>query len=137
MFPVDNLDSWRRIRELIDLMVEIGWKEWRPIANQLLDALANEGLDRSFRVGLSMSHIIFSTIDRHGLTDEPRVTLVIYPAEETVTISYSKTHSLFGPAIEIKKVSMSEAIAELKRMLRRLWEATKPVSEMPAALQNA
>jgi hypothetical protein len=113
------------------------WIEWKRIAHDLVESLASDGLDASFRIGQSMSHIIFSTIDHHRLEREPRITIEIKGATKEVRIAYCDANIWFNGSIEEKIVSESEALLEMKIALRKLWNATKPTDELPKSLKSA
>jgi hypothetical protein len=92
-----------------------------PILQRAVDA----EFDSLFRAGMSMSHIIFSTLDHHGLRDEPRVTLDVRPNWE-VRISYSTQNIHFHSPSQFEEVDPSSAFPVLTRYLQHLWEETVP-----------
>jgi histone acetyltransferase (RNA polymerase elongator complex component) len=137
-FPQDNPESWRDIRSFIAEYPDTkDWIEWKRIARDIVESLASDGLDVSFRIGQSMSHIIFSTLEHHRLEREPRVTLEIRSAEKKVKIAYSDANLWFNATTDEKVVAASDAPFEVKKMLRRLWTTTRPIQELPDALKTA
>ncbi len=76
-----------------------------------------------------MHHIVFSTLDHHGLRDEPRVTIELHPPE--LRIGYGTTNLLFRtPELEYS-LPFDEAFATFRRFLNQLWMATvsEPIPE--------
>ena len=138
MWPTDNMDSWRRIREFIDEFPDDErWLDWKRIAKSLISSLTEEHLDRSLRIGQSMSHIIFSTIDHHRLYQEPRVTVEIREKDKKLRFAYSTSNLWFNEPIEEITVYEADALLVAKHMLRKLWLVTKPGMEVPDALREA
>jgi len=115
IWPIDNLDSWRRIQPFISEYPDNeDWREWKRIAKLIVDSVGSDDIKSAFRVGQSMSHIILSTLDHHRLTDEPRVTLEIHAPKSEVRIAYGTTNFWFFEATEEKTVSVANAPNEIR-----------------------
>jgi hypothetical protein len=82
-----------------------------------------------------MDHIIFSTLDHHGLEGDPRVTLVFLPKEQRVHVAYSRGNLHFSEALSEESVDVSSAIPCVLRFLHRLWSETRPDVPIPDALK--
>lgn len=72
-----------------------------------------------------MHDMIFSTLDDHGLRDEPRVTLNV-TTEFRLQISYSNRSICFYKPLKSVIVDSSEAFPIFTRYLRHLWVETVP-----------
>src|SRR5690606_31292661 len=97
MYAKDNPDSWRQIHEFVDGFPDDHpyWQRWKPMVRAVLSELEHRGLDSAFRVGQSMHHIVISTLDHHGLNDEPRVTLEFDVDSNSVRVAYSDGNLYF------------------------------------------
>jgi hypothetical protein len=85
----ENRATWRLVRTFIDEYPNNEfWAPWRETVLPLLNRATDCEFDTLFRAGMSMSHLIFSTIDHHGLRDEPRITVEV-TSEWKLRISYS------------------------------------------------
>jgi hypothetical protein len=133
--PKDNLESWQDIQHFISEFPDNDyWIKWKQIVRQVVSELESRGLAPLFRIGQSMHHIIFSTLDHHQLTSEPRVTLEFDPKEQKVRIAYSYANLYFSEPLSEERVPVSSASSSAIRYLRRLWEETKPSSPVPDTL---
>jgi hypothetical protein len=138
MFPKDNVESWQRIYEFIDEFPDDAyWSQWKPMVRGVVSTLDARGLVASFRIGQSMHHIIFSTIDHHRLTSEPRVTLEFHPKEQTVRVAYSCSNLYFNEPLSQETVPLSTAAPSTLGYLRRLWCETRPDTPIPDVLNAA
>jgi hypothetical protein len=138
MFPRDNAESWQQIYQFIDEFPDDAyWSQWKPMVRDFVSTLDARGLVTSFRVGQSMHHIIFSTIDHHRLTFEPRVTLEFDPKERTVRVAFSYSNLHFHEPQSQETVPLSTAVSSTLGYLRRLWCETKPATPIPDALNVA
>ncbi len=72
-----------------------------------------------------MSDLVFSTLDHHGLRDEPRVTIVFHAPDE-VRIVYGKGNPFFLPPEVEYSLPFDPAFATFRRFLCQLWTATMP-----------
>jgi hypothetical protein len=84
-----------------------------------------------------MHHVILSTAPRHGLNDEPRVTLEFQPKQQLVRIAYGCANLYFNEPLSQEYVAPSAAVRSVLRYLRRLWSETKPDTQVPDALNPA
>jgi hypothetical protein len=138
MFPRDNFESWQHIHEFIDEFPDdVHWSQWRPMVRDVVSSLEARGLVALFHIGRSMHHIIFSTLEHHGLTSEPRVTLEFHPPEQAVRVAYSCSNLHFGEPLSEECVPITAAVPSTLSFLRRLWSETKPTSEIPDAPNTA
>jgi len=135
MFPKDNLESWQHVHDFVSEFPEDDyWSKWKPMVRSVISELESRSLGASLRIGQSMHHIIFSTLDHHRLKDEPRVTLEFHPEEQTVRITYSCSNLHFKEPMSQETVPVSDAISTILTYLRRLWKETKPDVEIPDRL---
>jgi hypothetical protein len=135
MVPKDNPESWEHIRVFIEEFPDDAyWSEWKPMARNVVSSLQSCGLVTFFRIGQSMHHIIFSTLDHHRLASEPRVTLEFHPKEQTVRVAYSCSNLYFGEPLSQETLTISAAVPGILGYLRRLWSETEPGTPIPDAL---
>jgi hypothetical protein len=135
MWPKDNSESWLQIHEFIDEFPDDDdWSKWKPMARELVSDLERRGLIPYFRIGQSMHHIIFSTADHHGLTEEPRVTLEFHPNDRSVRIAYSRSNLYFNQPLADECVPFAAVIPRTLGYLQRLWKETNPSASIPGGL---
>lgn len=104
------------------------------MVREVLASLEEHATTLLFRAGQSMHHIVFPTLDRHGLEAEPRVTLEFQPERDLVRVAYSVGNLYFcTPQSEIS-VSPDRAVPVIQGYMRRLWIETKPDRTLPAVL---
>jgi hypothetical protein len=136
MWPRDKLESWQQIHEFIDEFPDDAyWSKWKPMVRHVVSGLEARGLAAFFRIGQSMHHIIFSTLDHHRLTSEPRVTLEFHPKEQTVRVAYSCANLYFNEPLSEESVPVVAAVPSTLSYLRRLWSETRPSIPIPDALK--
>jgi hypothetical protein len=130
--PLSNEESW------VSVVQDNGeypdtpyWNSWRSVISPLVDEAIKAGYDKLFRAGKSMHHILFSTIDHHGLRGEPHVTLSV-TEDWKIHIHYSTANMWFGSAIQSQVVMPTEAFSVLTRYLQHLWTETvsEPIPEI-------
>ena len=135
MFPKDNPESWQDIHRFVDEFPDDAyWSKWKPMVLGVLSMLESRGLAPLFRIGQSMHHILFSTLDHHRLTSEPRVTLEFHPNEQTVRIAYSCSNLEFNEPLSQETIPIAAAMPLVLGYLRRLWSETKPATPIPDVL---
>lgn len=135
MFPKDNLESWQQIHDFISEYPEDDyWSKWKPMVRNVVSALDGLGLASSFRIGQGMHHVIFSTLDHHRLSNEPRVILEFHPKDQAVRIAYSCSNLFFSQPLSEETVPVPDAVPTIIRYLRRLWQETKPDTSLPEPL---
>ena len=119
-----NIASWEAVAADIEQYPDTEhWTPWKPLVQRFLRAGIAAGLNRYFRAGQSMHHIVFSTLDHHGLRDEPRVTIEFHPPSE-LRIAYGTTNLWFRtPELEYS-LPLNDAFATFRRFLHQLWTAT-------------
>src|SRR6476661_3013133 len=89
---ISNMTSWETVAADIEQYPDTEhWTPWKLLVRRFLRAGIAAGLNRYFRAGQSMHHIMFSTLDHHGLRDEPRVTIEFHPPSE-LRIAYGTTN---------------------------------------------
>ncbi|SRR5258706_10536613 len=136
--PKNNLESWQDIQQFIaEFPDDEYWSRWKPMVRSVVSELEARGLAPLFRIGQSMHHILFSTIDHHRLDSEPRVTLEFLPKEGIVRIAYSCANLYFSEPLSEDRVPISAAMSSTLDYLRRLWSETKPTTPIPDALEAA
>jgi hypothetical protein len=134
--PKDNLESWQDIQQFIaEYPDDDYWSKWKPMARTIVSELEACGLAPLFRVGQSMHHIVFSTLDHHRLSSEPRVTLELLPNEHIVRVAFSRANLWFSEPLSEDRIEPSLAAATALQYLRRLWTETKPDIQIPDALE--
>jgi len=135
MFPKDNPESWQHIHEFVDEFPDDDyWSKWKPMVRGVVSTLEARGLIPLFRIGQSMHHILFSTLDHHRLASEPRVTLEFHPKDQTVRIAYSCSNLYFSEPISQETIPIAAAMPSILGYLRRLWIETKPATPIPDGL---
>jgi len=138
MFPKDNPESWQRVRVFIEEFPDDPhWSQWKPLVRSVISDLEEGGLSTTFRVGQSMHHILFSLLEHHRLTSEPRVTLEFHPASQTVRVAYGYTNLYFHEPTAEEVVPVAAAILSILAFLRRLWGEAKPGIPAPDVLTVA
>lgn len=136
--PKDNLESWQDIQQFIaEFPDDDYWSKWKPLVRGVVSELEVRGVAPLFRIGQSMHHIIFSTVDHHRLSSEPRVTLEFLPNEQIVRVTYHYASIHFSDPVLEECVAPSLAVPAIFRYLRRLWSETKPDTQIPDALNAA
>lgn len=134
-YPKNNLESWADIHAFVASFPDDEyWSEWKPIAEGVISNLESHGLATFFRVGQSMHHIIFSTLDHHNLVDEPRVTIEFQAMEKLVHVAYSTSNLYFQPPVLEQCVEVPNAVSTVFAYLRRLWLEAKPNLPLPSPL---
>ncbi len=71
-----------------------------------------------------MHHFVFSTLERHGLRNEPRVTVEFHPTKHELRIAYGRSNLYFSPAELEYTLPFDVGIATFQRFLKQLWNAT-------------
>ncbi len=138
MWPKDNPESWKQIHEFIDEFPDDAyWSAWKSMVRDVVTKLEERDLVPLFRIGQSMHHIIFSTVDHHRLTSEPRVTLEFNPKDQTVRVAYSSANLYFSEPLSENRVSVTACLGTTLDYLRRLWTDTKAGTPVPDALISA
>jgi hypothetical protein len=116
------------------------WIPFTAFVVPVLNACVRAGLNEHFRVGQSMSHIIFSTAEEHGLEKysppPPRVTLL--QDKDLWFIAWSHLNLLTRPeALERQDcVNCETVLRTLKSYLSDLWRETRQGEPLPAALEE-
>jgi hypothetical protein len=119
-----NSSSWKAVEADIAHYPDEQWREWKVLAHEFLSECFRLGLDRYFRAGQSMHHFVFSALDRHGLRDEPRVTVEFHPTKHELRVAYGCSNLYFSPAELEYTLPFDAGLATFHRFLKQLWTAT-------------
>ena len=130
----NNQASWTEMFAFIDEFPENDtWREWKKFVRALLTAGVEDGLDKYFRAGQSMHHIIFSTCERHGLEQydpqPPRVTLG--RDEGGYFLAFSTRNLWFFPPDRKNAITSENALSMLRSYLLALWGESRPSDPPP------
>jgi hypothetical protein len=135
-------ESWAWLTQWVEKMPSRNaiWAPWTAFLSPLLQACVNAGLDHYFRVGQSMSHIIFSTTERHRLEQydppPPRVSLIHDLEKQQWTLAWSYQNLWFSKPDRQDVVNSDNAFPTLKRYLTDLWRETRPGDAIPEPLST-
>jgi hypothetical protein len=102
------------------------WNRWRSLIDPLIQEAMAAGYDQHFRAGMSMHHLIFSTLDHPGLKGEPHVTVSV-TKEWKIKVEYSTANTYFASPIQSEVIAPESALTTLTKYLQHLW--TETVSE--------
>src|SRR5580700_6573662 len=93
---LQNIESWKVVEAFIDRLPgrNAGWEPWSTLARRFVNEGHRLGLNRHFRAGKSVTHLVFSTLDHHGLRGEPRVTVEFHPENE-IRIAFGSSNLWF------------------------------------------
>jgi hypothetical protein len=124
--PDDNRASWQQVFERIAEYPDTEyWNQWKRMILPILQRAMEQEFDSLFRAGMAMHLIIFSTLDHHGLRDEPRVNLQVMK-DWNLRISSSKNNVEFNEPAKFAAVDQSAGFPTLVQYLQQLWEETMP-----------
>ena len=132
-------ESWEWLAREVKEVQGDYWAPWKLFVSNLLQACVDTGLNRDFRVGQSMHHVIFSTTEQHRLErydpPPPRVTLIYDPKKEHqwVLAWFYENLWFFEPDRE-QAVTTESVFQTLKAYLSDLWRETHPDSPLPGSL---
>lgn len=122
----ENRATWQQVlRSVGNYPDEEYWNTWRAIVSPILEHAVELEFDSLFRAGMSMHHIIFSTLDHDGLRDEPRVTLEVMK-DWRIRISLTRNNVWFNKPTQFAILDESNAFQTFRRYLWHLWEETVP-----------
>jgi hypothetical protein len=130
-----NSASWRTVETEIGYYPDAQWAAWKAMAYEFLSECFRRGLDHHFRAGQSMHHFVFSTLDRYGLRDEPRVTVELHPANHELRVAYGCSNLYFSPAELEYTLPFDVGLATFQRFLKQLWTATS-TDTLPQGLND-
>jgi hypothetical protein len=138
--PETNEASWAYMVEFMSRFVRVeALVGWGRNALAILARGQALGLDQFFRAGQSMQHPIFSTAPRHGLDDEPRVT-VAWPEKDTesaatgavIEVSLGRANRWFSAPDRAAVVAAADGWTAVAQYLGLLWRATRGDASLPA-----
>jgi hypothetical protein len=114
------------------------WAAWKAFVLPLLQACIDNGLDQYFRVGQSMSHIIFSTTEDHRLErynpDPVRITIRSEGKGQNWYVARSSKNIWFCDPDKEISIDSTTAFPVLKSYLADLWRETRPSEPLPEPL---
>ena len=129
IWPQDNPSSWEDVlKSIAERPDDHNWLGYKGDMRSIMEAGINSNLNKSFRAGLSMSYILFSTLPHHRLQSEPHVILERSENGGEFFVGYS------GASIRDTARGAGEAFALLRSHLKRLWDHTKPGEPLPPGL---
>jgi len=131
--------SWIALIRLVeDDFPDEHWASWKGFVLPLLRTCINAGLDQYFRVGQSMSHIVFSTTEEHRLEKySPSPLRITIRSEDHgqrwyIARSYRNIH--FSKPDSEAPIDSTTAFTVLKSHLSDLWRETHPSEALPEPL---
>lgn len=139
MLPIavveSNKASWFDVLHFIDEFPDNeAWRAWKAFMRPVMQSGIDAGLNQYFRAGTSMSHIIFSTSERHRLEQfspaPPRITL---GRRENAGMFVAWSHNnlwFHTPEVE-DPVTSDSVMSVLRRYLADLWRETRPTELLP------
>lgn len=135
-----NQATWVAVQEFIRRFPnDATWGLWRRNVLALLDEAIDAGLDKHFRAGQSMQHIILSTASEHGLESieppPPRVTIA-FAEDKGLLVALSRANIWFASAERTSEIPEIGGLQVLAGYLKQLWEQTRPEESMPLALRS-
>jgi hypothetical protein len=83
-----------------------------------------------------MQHLVFSTIERYGLEDEPRVTVAFDKSME-VSVAFSVHNIWFKEPTERASLLAGRGFEIFAGFLKKLWLETKQGQSVPVGVMNA
>ena len=131
--------SWVALMGWVERMpTNQDWAPFKAFVLPLLNGGIEAGLDEYFRVGQSMSHIIFSTAEEHNLEKyEPsplRITIRPEDNPKRWYVARSYTNLWFSTPEKETSVDSETAFPVLKQYLTDLWRETRPGESLPQPL---
>jgi hypothetical protein len=122
----ENRATWKDVEEWIaEYPDRENWNRWRTIIKPLVERAIASQFDSLFRAGQSMSHLVLSTLDHHGLRYEPRVTVEV-THDWKLRISWSTHNIWFRSPSQFEIVEPRMAFPVFTRYLQHLWKETSP-----------
>ena len=126
MVASENIASWQELARSVDQHPDAEyWIKWKNLAHRLLQYAEAQQFNKYIRAGRSMNHLTFSTLDHHGLRDEPRVTVEL-KADGQMRIAFGRGNLYFSKADVEYTLPFDEACLVFHRFLNQLWQQTMP-----------
>lgn len=134
----ENKKSWDNMISFVDgFPTNDAWHAWKIFVGSMLRHGIDTGLDRYFRAGQSMQHIIFSTAEHHGLEDidpsPPRVTIA-FDERMRIYLAWSRFNLWFNKPDRQTYLTGDSANSILRIYLSSLWDETRPSEKNPIGL---
>lgn len=123
----ENRATWKLVGSSIEKYPDQddSWNRRRAVISTLVKRAVESEFDSLFRAGMSVSPLVFSTLDRHGLRDEPRITVEV-TSDWSLRVSYSTWNTWFKQPTQFETVIPRLAFPVFTRYLQHLWEETIP-----------
>src|ERR1700690_725132 len=114
-----------------------GWIPWAQFLLPLLRHCVELGLDHYFRAGQSVTDIIISTAESHGLEKYtrplPRITIRFDWDRGQLIIAWSYPGLVAAPPDHVNVVESETAFPVLRSYLVDLWMETHPEVQIPTS----
>jgi hypothetical protein len=130
-----NRESWRTVTEFVDDFTDENWAEWKSFARLFIEYGIERSFDGHFRAGTSMTTLVFSTLDHHGLNYEPSVTVTRTHSNEAKVVYSPSTPAKKGDKRLQYILAYEDALPTFQRFLNHLWEMTKS-EPLPADMRS-
>jgi hypothetical protein len=119
-----NIESWKDVTESIETFPDSTSLEWKNLARRFVEYGLERKFNRYFRAGLSVTTIVFSTLERHGLRYEARVLVTLRPPNK-LKLDYSPgIPAIKGDQSLDYELNWDDALPTFQRFLNHLWEMT-------------
>ena len=119
-----NIASWVDIGRFIEEYPDSSWAKWKTMARRFVKFALDRNFNRHFRAGQSMSTLVFSTLDHHGLRHDACVSVSLRPPD-TIHLSYAPSiPAVKGDSELTYELPYDEAVVTFQRFLNHLWEMT-------------
>jgi hypothetical protein len=112
------------LERIVYALPDSSWLDWKCLARRFVQYGLDRNFNRHFRAGQSMSTLVFSTLDRHGLRDGARVAVTLRPPDELKLIYWPATPATKGDQRLEYDLHLDEAMPTFQRFLNHLWETS-------------
>lgn len=130
-----HIESWSDIGQFIEDFPDATWLEWKRLARRFVQYGLDRNFNRHFRVGQSMSNLVFSTQDRHGCHNEPRIMVTLRPPDALKLVYWPGIPAIKGDLELEYELHWDEAMPTFRRFLNHLWETTM-TDPLPSDLRS-
>ncbi len=131
-----NIASWEQVSQFVEEFISIyaesepedyrRFSEWQSVIRQFIKDFKELGYHKFFRAGTMMRTLVFSTLDHHGLADEPHVTVKIESEELIKLVYHPAIPAPNGDKMLEYDLSLVDALPTLRRFFHHLWQMTRP-----------